>query len=514
MKKERWATKTGLILALAGNAVGLGNFLRFPVQVARNGGGIFMIPYFIALFLVGIPLKWVELSIGRLGGKHGYHNCVGMFGLIGGNPRFKYIGVLGLFIPFIICVYYTYIVSWTLGYSVFSFLGSYFGLESRECMGAFLKGYQGIESNQYFSSLASSYTFFLVCLGLVMYVLYKGVSRGIEKLAKVAVPLLILFGVILMIRVFLLGTPDPSYPERNISNGLGFIWNPNFSQLSSASIWLAAAGQVFFTLSVGWGTMHNYASYIREKDDIALTGLASSSINEFTEVIIGGAIAIPAAVAFFGLIETQSIAKGGAFDLGFQSLPIVFQKIPLGEIFGGMWFLLLFFAGITSSVAMGQPVMSFLEGEMGFSRKKATVILGIALLLVTQPVIFFLGNGFLDELDFWVGSFTLVVFAFLETIIFGWIFGMNRGWKEIIKNAEIKVPRIFYYILKYITPLFLFAILAHWAITEVPSKLSMVGIDEGNIPYIMAARIMMAGIFLLFVFLVWRGDRGKRGGRA
>jgi len=102
----------------------------------------------------------------------------------------------------------------------------------------------------------------------------------------------------------------------------------------------------------------------------------------------------------------------------------------------------------------------------------------------------------------------------LETIIFGWIFGMNRGWKEIIKNAEIRVPRIFYYILKYITPLFLFAILAHWAITEVPSKLSMVGIDEGNIPYIMAARIMMAGIFLIFVFLVWRGDRGKRGGRA
>ncbi len=513
MKRERWATKIGLILAMAGNAVGLGNFLRFPVQVAGNGGGAFMIPYFLALILVGIPLKWVELSIGRLGGKYRYHNCVGMFELIGGKPRFKYIGVLGLFIPFTICIYYTYIVSWTLGYSLFSFLGSYFGLTSREAMGAFLRGYQGVELNQYFPSALPACAFFLICLGLTMYVLYKGIARGIEKLAKVAVPLLIVLGVILMVRVFLLGTPDPSYPDRNVSNGLGFIWNPDFGQLSSASIWLAAAGQVFFTLSVGWGTMHNYASYIRDQDDVALTGLASSSVNEFTEVIIGGTIAIPAAVAFFGLIETQGIAKGGAFDLGFQSLPIIFQKIPLGEMFGGMWFLLLFFAGITSSVAMGQPVMSFLEVEMGFSRRKATAVLGFALLLFTQPVIFFLGKGFLDEMDFWVGSFALIVFALLETIIFGWIFGMDRGWGEITRNADIRIPRVFYYVVKYITPVFLFAVLMHWLIAEVPGKLTMTGVDEGNVPYIMAARIMMTGIFFLFLFLVWRHGRLKNRGR-
>jgi hypothetical protein len=121
-----------------------------------------------------------------------------------------------------------------------------------------------------------------------------------------------------------------------------------------------------------------------------------------------------------------------------------------------------------------------------------------------------LGKGFLDEMDFWVGSFALIVFALLETIIFGWIFGMDRGWGEITRNADMRVPRVFYYVVKYITPVFLFAVLMHWIITEVPGKLTMIGVDEANVPYIMAARIMMTGIFFLFLFLVWRHDRLKR----
>lgn len=505
MQKERWATRIGLILAMAGNAIGIGNLLRFPVQVAQNGGGVFMIPYFLSLILVGIPLKWVELSIGRLGGKYGHHNCVGMFEILGKHHLYRYMGVLGLFIPFTILIYYNYVVSWTLGYTLFSILGKYFGLISREYMEAFLKGFQGVEKNQYFSSIIPSYFFFLICLGLTLYVLYKGVAKGIERLAIVAVPLLFLLGIVLIIRVFTLGTPDPSYPQRNIENGLGFIWNPDFSKLSSASIWLAAAGQVFFTLSVGWGTMHNYASYIREKEDIVLTGLASSSLNEFVEVIIGGTIAIPVSVAFFGLMETQQIASGGAFDLAFVSLPLVFQRLPFGEIFGAMWFLLLFFAGITSSVAMGQPIMSFLETDLGFSRKDSTLILGIVLFILSQPIIFFLGKGFLDEMDFWVGSFALVLFAFLESIVFVFIFGMENGWREIIKNAEIKIPKkIFYYIIKYITPLFLLIILLYWTISEVPEKLTMIGISEANIAYVISARLMMTVILVTFIFLVWK----------
>ena len=155
--RQRWATKTGLILALAGNAIGLGNFLRFPVQAAQNGGGAFMIPYFLALVVIGIPMMWVECSIGRLGGKHGHGHAAGMLSLLWDHPAAKYIGALGLFIPFTIVLYYSYITSWCLSFSLFSLAGSYEGLLSREEMGAFLRGFQGVAANEHFSSVASAY---------------------------------------------------------------------------------------------------------------------------------------------------------------------------------------------------------------------------------------------------------------------------------------------------------------------------------------------------------------------
>ena len=152
---------------------------------------------------------------------------------------------------------------------------------------------------------------------------------------------------------------------------MGFMWNPDFSQLSRATVWLVAAGQIFFTLSLGQGIINTYASYLREKDDVTLNGLTTSMTNEFAEVILGGTIAIPVAVAFFGLAETKLIANEGAFNLGFQALPVIFQKIPLGQIFGAMWFFLLFIAGITSSVAMTSPAVAFLEDEFKWKREKA-----------------------------------------------------------------------------------------------------------------------------------------------
>ena len=197
-------------------------------------------------------------------------------------------------------------------------------------MGHFLRGFQGIESNEFFSSLAPILIFWGITIALNFFFLYKGISKGIEVLAKYGMPLLFIFGIILVVRVLTLGTPDPSAPELNISTGLGFIWNPDFSRLGSATVWLVAAGQIFFTLSLGQGIINTYASYVREKQDITLNGITTASTNEFAEVILGGTIAIPAAVIFFGAAETQAIAQGGAFNLGFQALPVIFQKIPLG----------------------------------------------------------------------------------------------------------------------------------------------------------------------------------------
>jgi len=258
--------------------------------------------------------------------------------------------------------------------------------ETRETMTGFLSSYQGITKSETFTSLWPAYILMLVTFALNFAILYKGISKGIERLAKIALPLLFLFAIILAIRIITLGTPDPAFPENTVANGFAFIWNPDFSALGNPNIWLAAAGQIFFTLSLGMGTIHAYASYLKPDEDIVLSGLSTAFTNEFAEVILGGSIAIPVAVAFFGLDATKQIAQGGAFNLGFVSMPIIFgsNHFPLGEVFGFMWFLLLFFAGITSSVAMGQPVVAFLEDEFGMDRKKAVTTLAIGVLMAVR----------------------------------------------------------------------------------------------------------------------------------
>ena len=221
--REQWGTRLGLILAMAASAVGLGNFLRFPVQCVNNGGGAFMIPYFIAFILLGIPLMWIEWGIGRFGGKYGHGTTPGMFHYLWKHPLAKYIGALGLMIPFALVIYYNYIVSWTLAYSVFSLTGKYGGIMNFQGMADFLAAYQGKVSNSYFSSIATAFFFFCITHFCMMWIVSHGLSKGIERLANIAMPLIIIFGIILVVRVLFLGTPDAKFPDRNILNGFGFI---------------------------------------------------------------------------------------------------------------------------------------------------------------------------------------------------------------------------------------------------------------------------------------------------
>jgi NSS family neurotransmitter:Na+ symporter len=513
MERERWATKVGLILALAGNAVGLGNFLRFPVQAAGNGGGAFMIPYFISLLLVGIPLMWTELSLGRFGGQYGHGTMPGIFQLLWRHPAAKYLGVIGLFLPITVFVYYVCVESWTLGFSFFSLVGKYNGATTQEAMGAFLQGYQGVAHNNYFHGIQWAYLFFVITAVINYLIMRRGIQGGIERLANIGMPLLIIMAVVLVVRVLTLGTPDPSKPEQSVMNGLGFIWNPQFNALANPKVWLAAAGQIFFTLSVGFGAIQAYTSYLKKDEDIALSGIATVSTNEFCEVICGGSIAIPIACAFFGVAATQAIAQGGSFNLAFQSMPLVFQHLPLGNIFGFMWFFLLFIAGITSSVALTLPAVTFFIDELGWTRKKAINVISIFTFAAANLVMFFLAFGFLDELDFWAGTFGIVVLAFIEMVVFFWVFGKNKAWEEITRGAEIKVPLFFRFVMKYITPLFLIAILVAWARSDLKKVFLMEGVPPENRPYIWGARTLMlaiiAGLFALVVIASRRGSFSK-----
>jgi SNF family Na+-dependent transporter len=516
MARERWGSKFGIILAVAGSAIGLGNFLRFPGQVAVNGGGAFMIPYFVALFVLGIPLMWIEWTIGRFGGGFEHSTAPGMFHTMWSKNRFiKYFGVIGIFGPIIIFVYYIYVESWLLGYGLSAAMGWYKGCSDPKSMGAFLESYTAVNPDAlYFGSIAPAYVFFLITFALNVLIVMGGIQKGIERVCKWALPVLLVFAIVLMVRVFTLGTPDEARPERNVVEGLAFMWNPDWSKLLDPKVWLAAAGQIFFTLSVGIGVILTYASYLTRKDDVALSGLTAASANEVAEVVMGGSLVIPAAVAFFGTAQTMEFAAKGTFNLGFNTMPLVLNRMPMGEVFGLMWFLLLFLAGLTSSISLAQPAIAFLEDEFDLSKPKACLVFALVTLVLCQAVIFGFGKGVLDELDFWACNICLVLFATVEAVLFSWVFGMEKAWTELHVGSDITIPRVYRFIIKYVTPTFLILILGYWLYQNCVDTILFADLKKpeeiATIPYRLATRIGLVVFFAVLTVLVWVSWRRRQ----
>ncbi len=510
---ENWGSRIGLILAMAGNAVGLGNFLRFPSQAANNGGGSFMIAYFTAFLLLGIPLMWVEWGIGRNAGRYRKGHVPGMFAALWKHPAAKYLGVIGLTVPLVVMIYYTYIESWTLAFTVFSATSDYFGNNTQEAMVGYLQSYQMIGDDSV-HGMWKPFVFFFITLVINIWVVSRGISAGIEKLARIGMPILFFFAAILAVVILTMDPLTPGGPSP--ADGLNFIFNPDFSQLSRPGLWLAAAGQIFFTLSVGMGTLQAYASYLTKKDDLVLSGLATAATNETAEVVLGGSIAIPAAVVFFGVAGAMQVASSGSFNIGFATMPVVFQQLPLGNVLGVMWFGLLFFAGITSSVAMATPIVAFFREEFGIRRETVAWGLGGVVMIFGLLQIFWLQYGMLDEWDYWAGTFGLVLFASIEVVLFMWVFKPERAWESLHQGADIRLPRIFKFVMTYITPLYLFTILVWWGVTDAWPILTMEKTpggappDPANVPFVHASRAILALIVVTFVVLVrlaWKRNR-------
>ena len=274
-------------------------------------------------------------------------------------------------------------------------------------------------------------------------------------------------------------------------------------------MWLAAAGQIFFTLSVGFGVILTYASYLRKQDDVALSGLTAATANEVAEVILGGSIVIPAAFAFFGPQATKEIAEGGAFNLGFVTMPLVLQQMAFGQVFAFLWFFLLFLAGITSSISLALPAVAFLEDEFNLDRKTACILFAVVTFILCQVVIFFHGHGALDEMDFWGGTFCLVLFATIEVILFAWVFGMDRAWSELHSGSDIRIPRFYRFIIKYVTPLFLLLILGSWFVQEGWPTLLLERTPREKVPFVIGTRVLLLDLFAALAFLVWLAWRKR-----
>lgn len=445
--RDSWGSKIGLILAMAGNAVGLGNFWRFSYVAASNGGGAFMIPYFFALIVIGIPLMMVEWSIGRYGGKYG-HGTMGPMMYLQAKQAMKpkkaiIVGALSGMIAFGVTIlvnsYYNQLIGWSLGYGFNSLIGGY--MDTSVSTGEFFASYIQNPVNL---------IFWVISLLILAFAVMKGIEKGIESWAKFMMPALYVFGIILCIRALTLGSPIN--PDWSSLKGLNFIWNPDFSQLSWKSA-VAAAGQIFFTLSLGMGIIQNYASYLKPDEDIITASVATISLNEFAEVVLGGTAVIPIAYAFLG---EEGIK--GSIGLAYMALPNVFRTMTGGGIFGAVWFFLLFFAGITSAIAMYNYLVALLEEDIGITRKKGAWIVFLGYIIVGLPValepiltkttdlIYF------TEVDNWIGNYLLIVLGLIEIVIVGW-FVKDRALEEMNRGGLWKVPKWYFRIFhQFLTP--------------------------------------------------------------
>ncbi|MDK2815141.1 MAG: neurotransmitter:Na+ symporter, family [Thermoanaerobacter sp.] len=497
--RENWGTKIGLILAMAGNAIGLGNFWRFPYQVAKNGGGAFMLPYFAALLLLGIPLIYVEWMQGRYGGKYG-HGTIGCMTYLQAKEKLGHssaaiigalVGMLVFSVTVLVNAYYTQITGWTLGYSYLSLTGGYMGTarSTAEVFGSYIQ------------NPSLSITFWVITLALLAFALSRGVQKGIEAWAKVMMPLLYVFGFILIIRTLTLGSPVN--PDWSPIKGLDYIWSPKWSELNWQSA-LAAAGQIFFTLSLGMGIIQNYASYLKPDEDIVLSATTTVFLNEFAEVILGGTIAIPIAYTFLG---PEGVASG--VGLSFIALPNVFRMMTGGQFFGALWFLVLFVAGFTSAIAMYNYLITILQEDLNVPRKiGAVVVFGFYILVglpsALEPILTKTSELiFLTELDNWVGNYFLVIVGLIEAVVVGWLFGEKKAKEEINRGSYWKVPSGFFNVMvKFITPLSIAVLLIFSTKSYIDDGYfkwipSFVEKTPELIPWVQGARLLLLTILII-----------------
>jgi Na+-dependent transporters of the SNF family len=464
--QEAWSSRLGAILAVAGSAVGIGNFIRFPALAAEYGGGAFMIAYFVSFLVIGIPLCWVEWTVGRMGGGLGFHSAAGILHAAFRRPWARYLGGLGIVIVVLLYFFYIHVESWCLGYAYHAAIGTF--QTPGMSFSQFFVDYAGLAADGSSVHFAPSQVgcFLVLAFVINLWFVHRGISRGIEKVCMWGLPALIVLALVILVRVLTLGTPDPTKPDQNLLAGLGYLWNPGDvgAGLRNPQLWLAAAGQIFFSLSIGMGVIVTYASYLKKNDDIALSGLSSAAANEVCEVGLGGLITVPAAYVFLGATAISS----STVSLGFMVLPDVFARMPGGQFFAIAYFLLLFLAALTSSLSMLQPAIAFLEEALDIGRNASVAILT----LVTGA-----GAGFvwwfsadlkaLDTLNFWIATCAVYVQATCFVIAFGWIIGAKRGLAEARRGARMHLPDFVAPLIRYVCPAYLLVIFGLFVLQDI-----------------------------------------------
>lgn len=401
--RSQWGTRAGFILAAVGSAIGLGNIWRFPAVAYDNGGGAFFLPYLIALLTAGIPILILEYTLG-----HKYRGSAPLtFRKM--NRNLEWLGWWQIFISFVISTYYAVIIAWASYYAFSSFTLAW-GSDTQ----AFLfEKYLQVAPAGEVGSLVPNVLIPLILVWVVaLFFLFRGVKKGIELANRIFIPTLVVIFLIICIRAVTLD---------GAVLGLQAFFEPNWGKIFSGEVWVAAYGQIFFSLSIAFAIMVTYASYLPKKSDLANNAFIVGLGNSGFELLAG--IGVFAALGFMASVSgstVQDVVAGG-IGLAFVVFPQIINEFPFwNEFFGFLFFASLILAGITSLISITETYIAGLSDKFGISRSKAVIFGGglaalISLLFATQG-----GINFLDAVDYFINQFGIVVAGLVEVIVIAW----------------------------------------------------------------------------------------------
>lgn len=442
-KRSKFTGRIGFVLAAAGSAVGLGNLWRFPYLAAQYGGGIFILVYIILALTFGFALMTTEIAIGRktkLSPTKAYSKV---------DKRFGFLGSIAFLIPVIILPYYCVIGGWVTKYITVYFTGQQGNAAETTFFGNFI--------GQEFAPLV----FFLIFLCLTMLIVVLGVEKGIENVSKFLMPILIVIAI--GISIYIMTIPGSM-------SGLKYYLLPDFSKFSFKTV-CAAMGQMFYSMSLAMGIMITYGSYA--KDDVSLVKSVNQiEIFDTVVALLAGLMVIPAVYIFSG---EAGMSTGGA-GLMFITLPKVFGQMSGGTIIGGLFFVLVFFAALTSSVSVMEAIVSMLMDKFHITRKKCCLIIFVICIVLGIPSslgngiwsnIKLLGMDFLTFFDYISNSVLMPIVALLTSIMVGWFVGTKFITDEVSKNGEhFRRKTIYEVVIKYVAPVLLLIILIFYTLAQ------------------------------------------------
>lgn len=436
-KRSGFSGKLGFVLAAAGSAVGLGNIWRFPYLAAKYGGGIFLLVYILLAITFGFALMVAEIALGR----KAQLSAVSAFAKF--NRKFSFMGYLASIVPIIILPYYSVIGGWVIKYFV------------AFCCGNMSAAAQDGYFNSFISSTGEPVLYFAIFLGLTALIVLLGVEKGIEKVSKFMMPVLVILSLgVAVYSVCLPGAMD----------GVVYYFTPDFSHFSVTTV-LAAMGQLFYSMSLAMGIMITYGSYMKKEVNIE-SSTRQISLFDTGIAFLAGLMIIPAVFSFSG--GDQS-ALGQGPGLMFVTLPKVFETFPGGAVVGALFFLLVLFAALTSSISLMETVVSIFIDKFGWKRNvTCLIVLGGSVVLGLLSTLGYgiwadvkiLGMQFLDFFDFISNSVIMPVVALITCIFVGYVIKPQALIDEVeTGNVRFKSKKLFVIMIKYIAPIFILLIL-------------------------------------------------------